>query len=67
MKEALSLIMKYAKEELDLHRLEASVLIDNLRSKSVLISAGFKEIGVNESYLFINGAWKDHITFYKII
>lgn len=67
MKEALSLIIKYAKEELDLHRLEASVLVDNSRSKSVLISTGFKEIGINESYLFINGAWRDHITFYKII
>ena len=67
IKEALSLIIKYTKEELDLHRLEASVLVDNLRSKSVLISSGFKEIGINENYLFINGAWRDHITFYKII
>lgn len=67
IKEALSLIIKYTKEELDLHRLEASVLVDNLRSKSVLISNGFKEIGINENYLFINGAWRDHITFYKIV
>ena len=67
MKEALGLLIKYTKEELDLHRLEASVLVDNLRSKSVLISNGFKEIGINENYLFINGAWRDHITFYKIV
>lgn len=67
MKEALKLVVKYAKDELDLHRLEASVLVDNLRSKSVLLSSGFKEIGINEKYLFINGAWRDHITFYKII
>ena len=67
MKEALNLVLKYSEEELDLHRLEASVLVDNLRSKAVLTACGFNEIGVNEKYLFINGSWRDHITFYKII
>ena len=56
MKEAVMLVLKYAKEELDLHRIEASVLVDNDRSKGVLIGCGFKEIGLNEKYLFINGA-----------
>ena len=54
-------------EDLDLHRLEASALIDNDRSKAVLIKCGFKQIGINEKYLFINGAWRDHITFYRIL
>ncbi|NLL30652.1 MAG: GNAT family N-acetyltransferase [Clostridiales bacterium] len=67
MKEAVMLVLKYAKEELDLHRIEASVLVDNDRSKGVLIGCGFKEIGLNEKYLFINGAWRDHLTFYKIL
>lgn len=67
MKEALNLVLKYAEEELELHRLEASVLTDNARSRAVLLKCGFKEIGLNEKYLFINGGWKDHITFYRIL
>ena len=67
MQEALNLILKYAEEDLELHRIEASVLTDNYKSKSVLIKCGFNEVGINEKYLFINGAWRDHITFYKIL
>lgn len=65
MKEALAKIIEYAFKEMELHRLEASTLIDNKKSQSVLKGCGFKELGVNEKYLFINGEWKDHITFYK--
>jgi len=67
MTEALNLILKYAEDELDLHRLEASVLTDNDKSKSVLKRCGFEEVGLNEKYLFINGAWRNHITFYRIL
>ena len=67
MTEAVKLLIQYCKEELDLHRIEASVLVDNYKSKKVLLKCGFNEIGINEKYLFINGSWKDHITFYKIL
>ena len=67
MKESISLIISYAKDYLDLHRLEASVLTTNERSKGVLLSCGFEEIGLNKQYLYINGKWSDHITFYKIL
>lgn len=67
MQEALNLVIRYSEEELELHRLEASVLTDNERSRSVLLKCGFKEVGLNERYLFINGAWRDHITFYRIL
>ena len=67
MKEALNLVLRYSEEELELHRLEASVLTDNDRSKSVLLRCGFSEVGLNEKYLFINGDWRDHITFYRIL
>ena len=67
MKEAVKLTLEYAKNYLDLHRLEASILTDNLRSKGVLLSCGFEEVGLNKNYLYINGSWRDHITFYKII
>lgn len=67
MKEAINLVLEYAKEYLDLHRIEASALTTNERSKGVLLSCGFEEIGINKKYLYINGKWSDHITFYKIL
>ncbi|WP_297713229.1 GNAT family protein [Clostridium sp.] len=67
MKEAINLVLEYAKEYLDLHRIEASVLTTNERSKGVLLSCGFEKIGINKKYLYINGKWSDHITFYKIL
>lgn len=66
MKQSLTLIIKYAFETMGLHRLEASTLTDNLRSQNVLKACGFKEIGINRNYLFINNVWRDHITFFKI-
>ena len=67
MKEAINLVLSYAKEYLDLHRIEASALTTNERSKGVLLSCGFEEVGINKKYLYINGKWRDHITFYKIL
>lgn len=64
MKEAVKLAIEYAFEELKLHRLEASALVDNKRSQGVLLNCGFKELGVNEKYLLIDGKWRDHITYY---
>lgn len=66
MKEALNLMLDYAFDELELHRIEASTLVDNIKSQKVLRSCGFAELGLNKEYLFINGGWKDHVTFYKI-
>ena len=67
MKEAINLVLESAKEYLDLHRIEASALTTNERSKGVLLACGFEEVGVNKKYLYINGKWSDHITFYKIL
>jgi ribosomal-protein-alanine N-acetyltransferase len=66
MKEALSLMVKYCFEEMDLHRLEASTLTDNLKSQGALKGSGFTELGLNKNYLYINGGWRDHLTFYIV-
>lgn len=66
MTSAVKLVTEYAFNELGMHRIEASVLVDNEKSKSVLHKCGFKELGLNEKYLFIDGVWRDHITFFKI-
>ncbi|MDP4146472.1 MAG: GNAT family protein [Bacillota bacterium] len=67
MKEALGMVLDYAFEEMELHRVEASTLIDNKRSQGVLKACGFDMLGINKKYLFINGQWRDHVTFYKTI
>lgn len=67
MKESLNLILDYAFDVMGLHRIEASTLLDNEKSKGVLKGCGFEEMGINYKYLFINGQWRDHITFYKIV
>ena len=66
MKEALNTVCSYAFEEMGLHRLEASTLMDNSRSQGVLKSCGFNELGISEKYLYINGEWRDHKIFYKV-
>lgn len=66
MKESVKLVSDYAFDEMGLHRLEASTLVDNIKSQSVLKGCDFKELGFNKKYLFINGEWRDHITFYKV-
>ena len=66
MKEAVRLVIQYAFNEMGLHRIEASTLLDNVKSQRVLLANGFKELGINKDYLLINGAWRDHKTFYII-
>lgn len=66
MKEAVNLMLEYSFNDLDLHRIEASALLNNERSKGVLLACGFEELGINRKYLFINGVWEDHITYYKV-
>lgn len=66
MTEAVSLVCQYAFEELELHRIEASTLVDNIKSQKVLKRCGFQDLGINKNYLLINGKWQDHITFYKL-
>jgi ribosomal-protein-alanine N-acetyltransferase len=64
MQESVKLLLRYAFDECGLHRIEASALINNIKSKSVLKKCGFKLIGVNEKYLLINGRWEDHEIYY---
>ncbi|NME83928.1 GNAT family protein [Clostridium sp. SM-530-WT-3G] len=64
MRESVNLFLEYAFEECNLHRIEASAMVDNEKSRNVLSKCGFKLVGINEKYLIINGAWRDHATYY---
>jgi ribosomal-protein-alanine N-acetyltransferase len=45
----------------NLHRLQAAHLPENARSAAVLRRLGFEREGLARNYLFINGAWRDHV------
>lgn len=53
--------------DLGLHRLEAGTLAHNEASQAVLRRCGFEQFGMASKYLFIAGAWQDHVVFQKIL
>jgi ribosomal-protein-alanine N-acetyltransferase len=61
--EAVRLTVEWGFGEAGLHRLEAATLVDNIGSQAVLRRNGFTEIGRSPRYLFIAGAWRDHLLF----
>lgn len=48
-------------ERINLHRLQAAWRPENKRSGAVLAKLGFATIGLAKDYMFINGAWRDHV------
>jgi ribosomal-protein-alanine N-acetyltransferase len=63
MREALRAVVHYAFTELDLSRIEAACLPENAASRGVLEKSGFKYEGVAQSYLQINGRWRNHVLY----
>ena len=63
MTEALSLVRDHAFAVLDLSRLEGACLPDNVASRRLLERCGFKYEGVAQSYLQINGRWRNHVLY----
>lgn len=61
MYEGLSLLVEFACKTLGLHRLEANIQPDNHRSQQLVQRVGFVEEGLSRDFLFIAGAWRDHI------
>ncbi|WP_374656525.1 GNAT family N-acetyltransferase [Phenylobacterium sp.] len=53
----------FAFRTLALHRLEAACLPSNAPSRKLLNRAGFREEGLAQAYLKINGVWRDHVLF----
>ncbi len=61
MEEALKYAIKYSFEVLNLHRVMANYMPRNVRSGKVLKKLGFTAEGFARDYLYINGAWEDHV------
>ena len=63
MREGIAAMCHYAFRPLDLSRLEAACLPENAASRGVLEKSGFKYEGVAQSYLQINGRWRNHVLY----
>jgi len=61
MAEALRSAIAHAFGPLKLHRIEAGHLPENHRSARLLRRLGFVPFGYSRDYLYIAGAWRDHV------
>ncbi len=61
MTEALRATNAFVFDEMRLHRIMANFRPENERSARLLDRLGFVREGVARDYLFIDGAWRDHI------
>ncbi|NNE53948.1 MAG: GNAT family N-acetyltransferase [Sulfitobacter sp.] len=63
MREAIHAVVHHAFTRLDLSRIEAACLPENVASRGLLERTGFKYEGVAQSYLQINGRWRTHVLY----
>ncbi|WP_084862499.1 GNAT family N-acetyltransferase [Salibaculum halophilum] len=63
MREAIEALVHHAFTALDLSRIEAGCLPENVASRRLLESCGYKYEGVAQSYLQINGRWRNHVLY----
>ncbi|WP_106745644.1 GNAT family N-acetyltransferase [Yoonia maritima] len=63
MREALQAVAHHAFTTLNLSRLEAGCLPENTPSRRLLEQCGYKYEGVAQSYLQINGRWRNHVLY----
>jgi ribosomal-protein-alanine N-acetyltransferase len=61
--EGVALIMRFAFDELRLHRLEAAIVPRNRASRRVAEKLGMREEGVALRFLQIRGVYEDHVRY----
>ncbi|WP_405898010.1 GNAT family N-acetyltransferase [Streptomyces sp. NBC_00727] len=64
---AVRAICEVARNDLRLHRVEACTVLHNVASQRVLAKCGFEEFGVAPRYMHIDGEWRDHRLFHRIL
>ena len=63
MPETVVVILRFAFEELSLHRVQIAIIPRNGPSRRVVGKLDLREEGVAQRYLEINGAWEDHVRY----
>jgi len=61
--ESVLLLLRFAFEELGLHRVEIAIVPRNRPSKRVVEKLGLREEGVALRFLEIDGRWEDHLRY----
>ncbi len=61
--EGVVLVLQFAFEQLELHRIEICIVPRNLRSRRVVEKLGIRDEGLAQRYLEIDGEWEDHIRY----
>ena len=60
---AVALVGDHCFETLGLHRIEINIRPENLASLAIVRKLGFRDEGMRERYLHIDGEWRDHRSF----
>lgn len=60
MREGMQLALRFAFNDLRLHRVEANIQPANKKSLALAKRAGFRREGFSPRYLKIGGRWRDH-------
>jgi ribosomal-protein-alanine N-acetyltransferase len=63
MAEAVVAVIRFAFEELHLHRTQIAIIPRNTNSRRVMEKLGLRDEGVALRYLEINGVWEDHVRY----
>lgn len=63
---AVELVCRAA-DELGLHRVEAGTQLSNRASQRVLEACGFELVGTARGLLFIDGGWRDHRIYQRLL
>ena len=61
--EAVVVVLRYAFEELGLHRVEIAIVPRNWPSRRVVEKLDMRSEGVALGFLEINGEWEDHVRY----
>lgn len=61
--EGVVLVVRYAFEKLELHRLEAAIVPRNYASRRVAEKLGLREEGLSQRFLQIRGVYEDHVRY----
>lgn len=61
--EALQVGVNFCFSSLNLNRVEANILPENIPSINLFTKLGFKYEGVARQYFYTDGSWKDHHRF----
>ena len=60
---AVALVCDHAFGAVGLHRLQADIRPENVRSQRLVERLGFRREGLLRRYLDIDGDWRDHLTY----